>query len=374
MVLAQDCFNEIYSKNDEAMTVSREIIQKILEAGVRAPSGSNSQPWRFGVKDDQIFVFALPEKDHPVLNFRNRGTWVAHGALLENILVASSKLGYDAKFDLFPDKNNRNLVAKVKLMKSNPKEESLYKAIFERTTNRKPFKTGPLTSAQKSELLSAGLAVDESVVRLIEDKKDIDTLAKASSVNEIVMLGNQLLHKLFFKEIVWTEEEEKKRGGGLYLKTMELKPPQQFALKTLFSHWSVMNFLSKIGFLGAIARGNAKIYASAAACGVIVVEDRDESFVSAGRAMERIWLTSTKMGLSFHLITGVLFLWQRIKAGMTSEFSDKEVRLVRDAYRAIASVCGVPDNKVIALLFRVGYGDQPTARSIKLPPVIKSKD
>ena len=106
-----------------------EDIQKILEAGCRAPSGSNSQPWRFMVKDNQISIFALPEKDHPILNFRHRGTWVAHGALLENILITSSHLGYKTDVKLFPDKDYPKFIAKIK-SKPLSKESKSQKTLF----------------------------------------------------------------------------------------------------------------------------------------------------------------------------------------------------------------------------------------------------
>lgn len=70
--------------------ISREVIQKILEAGAQAPSGSNSQPWRFEVAGGTISIIMLPEKDHPILNFRNRGTLLAHRALIENIVIAAA--------------------------------------------------------------------------------------------------------------------------------------------------------------------------------------------------------------------------------------------------------------------------------------------
>ena len=36
------------------MVINKEDIKKILEIAANAPSGSNSQPWKFKVKDNQI--------------------------------------------------------------------------------------------------------------------------------------------------------------------------------------------------------------------------------------------------------------------------------------------------------------------------------
>src|SRR3989344_6623100 len=96
----------------------KDAIQKILGASINAPSGSNSQPWRFEIENNIINLFILPEKDHPILNYRNRGTLIAGGAMIENIMIASAEFGYTADIEMFPDKNNQNLIAKIKLENS----------------------------------------------------------------------------------------------------------------------------------------------------------------------------------------------------------------------------------------------------------------
>lgn len=351
----------------------RETISKILESAVYAPSGSNSQPWRFRVSDGLIYVYALPEKDHPVLNFRNRGTWVAHGALIENIAIASREFGYRADIELSPDRKDPKLTAKIRLEKAAVNKDPLFSGMRLRTTNRKPYKTSPLAGEQKKEFLSVLDGPYLESVKLITDSDKMKALGEAMSINEVVMLDNQLLHKLFFNELVWSERDEKKKGTGLYLKTMELKPPQQFALR-IFKHWPVMNLLNKVGLAKSIASDNAKGYASASAIGAILVENNDHAFITAGRAMERLWLKATGMGLSFHLVTGVLFLWQGITAGEAKGLSTEHIELIKNAYQKMASIYDVKDDRIIALLFRLGYGGEPTARSSKLPPDVVFED
>lgn len=334
-----------------------------------APSGGNSQPWRFEVSNDETLdIIALPEKDHPILNFRYRGTWVAHGALLENILVASSFLGYKAEYEIFPDRSIPNLTVRIHFDKIASSNESLYSAIKLRATNRKKYQPAPLTVDQKKEILETAREIGTGEVRLIEDKEKMSEVAKAMSVNEIVMLENKILHDLFFREVVWTEKEEKKRGGGLYLKTLELKPPQQ-ALFKLLRYWRVMSLFNKIGFAKIIAKDNAAVYGSGAAMGAIIVDDKDEEFINAGRLLERIWLKSTKMGLSLQLITGGLFLWQKISGDGSKDFSASHTAMIKDAYEQVRRTFDVKDG-VAALLFRVGIDGSPSARSIKLPPRI----
>lgn len=106
--------------------INKETIQKILEASINAPSGSNSQPWRFEFFDNELRIIATPEKDHPILNFRNRGTWVAHGALIENIIIAATHFGFKTKPHFFPDYRDPNLTAILEFKKDDLVSDPLF--------------------------------------------------------------------------------------------------------------------------------------------------------------------------------------------------------------------------------------------------------
>jgi len=349
--------------------IPREIIQKIIEAAANAPSGSNSQPLRFEVRKNEIDIIALPERDHPILNFRNRGTWIAHGALIENIAIAAREFGYSPKIMVFPDTTNKNLTARITLTKTNEPKDSLYPAIASRCTNRKPYATTPLSKIQKEELIRIAERWKQGniSVKFIESKEQIEKIGQAASVNEVIMFENRALHKLLFEEIVWTREEEKKRGKGLLFATMELKPPP-LMVKMLRS-WSLMRILNMLGVARAIAKDNVKMYAATPMVCAINTGNDDADFINAGRLLERLWLQATSMGLNVHLMTGILFMWQRIASGETGWLSENHVALIREAYQTTASIVQ-PGGKNVALLFRIGKAENPTARSLKLPPEI----
>jgi hypothetical protein len=132
-----------------------------------------------------------------------------------------------------------------------------------------------------------------------------------------------------------------------------------------------MHFFNKIGMARMIARDNAKIYAQAAGMGAIVTQDTDLAFFEAGRLMERIWLQATRMDLGFQLMTGTLFLHQRLQAGNFSELSEAPANLIHHSYDTIARTFAAADRSV-ALLFRVGEADAPSSFSYKKPPIFIS--
>ena len=159
----------------------REVIKKILNTAVWAPSGDNSQPWRFEVRDRIIDVFCLPEKDNPIFNYRNRGTYLANGALIENIVIAASHEGYATEVKIFPDSANPKHIAQIELTSSDPKAEPLYNYILKRASNRKFYqKNKTLSLEQKNTLLQASAAFAEVKTVFIEEKKPCLKLARQS--------------------------------------------------------------------------------------------------------------------------------------------------------------------------------------------------
>jgi hypothetical protein len=196
-----------------------ERLKKILNAACQAPSGGNSQPWHFELFDQGINVIAEPEKDNKILNYHNRGSWIANGAVIENIAIASTHLGYKTEIQLFPESKRPNLVATIKLRATAPQNEQLYESIFRRRTNRRAYEENSLLTTQKSAILkSSERFVGE--LRLIEDKENIKALADASSIGDLLMFENKELHNLFFQELIWTKKEENRKKAGLYIKTL----------------------------------------------------------------------------------------------------------------------------------------------------------
>src|SRR3990172_12416210 len=189
----------------------RDTIQKILEMAVYAPSGDNSQPWKFVAKDNEIKIFNIPDRDNFYLNFRQSGSYVAHGALIENIVITASQHGYKADISLFPDSQNNDLVAVIKLTQTSPTEERFYPLIKERVTNRKPYENKKLSEGQKRSFLNAPEEVGgEGKIILVDEEDKMRLIGEASSAMEQIALETDFLHKLFFGDIVWTEEEEQK--------------------------------------------------------------------------------------------------------------------------------------------------------------------
>lgn len=351
--------------------MEKTIIRSIIESAVQAPSGDNSQPWRFEVHEDHIDIYNLVGRDATLFNFKNRGDFLAHGALIENMVIAAEHFGYGAKVALLPEPGRSDHTATVYLEKTAEKmEATLFNAIRERATNRRAYKAYALTAEEKQrieQMKGAGGAE----VRLADGREEVDRLATIVSLNERLLLENKHIHDFLFSIIRWTDEEERGKPG-MHIKTLELAPPQRFAFRR-FQSWKFVQCANKIGASKFIAKENAKGYASSSAIGAIIMQgDAPKDFMQAGRLLERMWLTLTDNGFSLQPVTAVAYLAQRIQAGAAGELSAEHQELVKRADEETRKILGI-GNETIAMVFRIGKGDAPSARSIKLDPSIQWK-
>jgi hypothetical protein len=344
--------------------IERSIILKIIEAGNLAPSGGNSQPWKFIVKDNIIQVIALPEKDHPILNFKNRGTWIAHGALLENMEIAAKNFGIDINYKIFPDNNTSFIIDLIE--SKGLAEENLYEFISKRHSNRKPFKKELLSDGDK-EYLFKEISKYKNLgceVFYIENERSINKIAENLAKDILINFGNDEMHKLLFKEILFKERDQLNRGG-LYIKTMEI-PSVGILLFRLLRNKKILNFFKKTGLINQLYTNSVKTASSCALMGAMFVRNTDESFIYAGKLLENIWLRVTKLNLGLHLITGIPFLWQRINFSKDNIFSTEEKTLINNAYLNIVREFIVDNHdKILAFVFRIGKTSPPSSVSLK---------
>lgn len=350
--------------------ISQNDILKILRAAVQAPSGDNSQPWKFRIMGNLILVHNIPGRDGSLFNFRNRGDFVAHGALIENMRIAASQFGYYASIRTFPDAQNPYLIAEVALEKTVPQEEPWFPWIAHRATNRKLYRTSSLSQEQKILLQKAAAGFGVELV-LVDEPAQKQAFARALSLNERLLLENRTIHDHIFSLINWSDAEEKRNRSGLFIETLELLLPQRIAFH-LFRFWSLVRMLNVVGLPKFLSNEGAKIYCASGVIGALLIpDDTDESFIVTGRVFERVWLEATRLGLSIQPVAAVIYLYQRVVAHEASALSSNQIGAVKYAYEVMHKICGARD-KILSMTFRIGEGGGPSARSLRREPEIET--
>lgn len=318
------------------------------------------------MRGNQIRQYNVPERIARSYALRQSDP-ISHGILLETIRIAASEQGCSATLRLFPDRSERNCIALIELNETGESASPLCPFIAQRVSNRKPYWPERLRQDHRRELIGAGKDVEQCEVRIIEDAEKIAAIAQAASLNERLGLENPVVHATVIGHLRFTEAEHEKLRDGLYIKTLEMPPAAEFAFRYVFRHWPLMGVLGRFGIPAKVAAQlEALCRASAAYGAVLVRSSRDEDFIAAGCVMQRVWLTATKCGVSLQPTTGPVIFMQRLLAGERTEFTAAQQAMIRNGYERMSAAFGVRDEQ-LAMVFRLGYGDPPSARSLRYP-------
>lgn len=350
--------------------MNKELLEKILADGVTAPSGENCQPWRFVISSEEVFIFNVPEADTSLYNFEQRGSFVAHGALIETICISAKKHGFTPTVKLFPEGERSNCTSRISFVPAPKIDDSLYDMIVKRCTNRRDYKATPLQEGHK-KILENSLA--SSSLILVEEKEKKDILGEMLARHEKVLFENKYLHDFFYNHIIWNKEDEEK-SGGFFIETLEFLPHQRKGV-ILFKNWTILKILNKIlNVSSAISKENTIKYATSPAIGALLMEgDSFEAYIRLGMDMQRVWLTATELGLAMHPCNGTLYLIEFIRNKGGVEFSKSQRDYILESERHLHAHFNVINNAKIGFIFRIGEADSPTACAKRLPPVIEYK-
>src|SRR3989344_4326706 len=267
-------------------------LRALAEKAVEAPSGDNAQPWRFRIRENVITLFNIEGADQTLYNFRERGSYLSHGAVAENLRLLAVAQGFSCRIEPFP--GEPHAPARVSFTGERAERDPLVGALPKRVTNRKPYAKKPLEPEHRAAMERAAADIAGPRLILIEERARVHELSRHLSVNERLLMENRHLHDFLFGMIRWTRDEERQKAG-LYVKTMEFPPPLRFLLRHVFVHWGAVATFNRIGFSRAITKQTSALYAASSAIGAFVIPaERDADFFAAGRAFERLWLAATQ--------------------------------------------------------------------------------
>jgi len=345
--------------------MNKIIINKILEAAVQAPSGDNVQPWELKVSErfTMIKLYNLPDKDDSYYNFNQMASYISHGAVIENIVIASRHFGFYAQVNLFPNEKECDLVAMIKLVPEEAKETPLYQAIFERCTNRFQFKKAKVTTEMMDTVLASVKGIDNVSVKLISQKDKVKQISKELMVNDRLVFERKDIHGFLFDKIRWNKKQIEETMDGMPVSVLGLTPIEKLSFP-LMKFWSFVKMANYFGLSRIVALKCWWNCRTSTMLGMVSVKGSDKvAFVQGGRAVQRVWLETTLLGLSLQPIIGLTLLIYRLKNNELNAFSRKHQKIVRHSMNILPTLFNTDQNDTLVMGFRIGAG----------PTIVKTK-
>jgi hypothetical protein len=285
-------------------------IADILELARWAPSGDNTQPWRFKILDKHhLIIHAFDTRDHCIYDLDGHPSQIALGTLLETLAIAASAHGLMAEFNRHPGSPDTHPDYFVSLIPdSQLPPDSLLSYIKQRSVQRRSMHTIPLTEPQKKILQSA--VGKHYTVRWFEGWMQRWQMANLMFDNAKLRLTLPEAYSVHRNIIEWKARfsEDRVPDQALGLDAMTLK-----LMRWVMSSWQRVFFFNTY-LAGHIVPRIEMDLLPGLFCGAHFAIVADEipttidHYVAAGRAVQRFWLTATSLGLQLQPeMTPVIF-------------------------------------------------------------------
>lgn len=354
-----------------AQKLELETIHWLAAMGTLAPSAHNAQPWGL-VWRPALRTLELrhdPARDLPALDFEHGATWLAFGAMAENLEMAALHLGLGTDTRFFPDPGDERLVATIAFAPgATPETRPLFAQIAARVTNRRRDPRTPLADEDAGALAGAAESAGGGTrVELLRDPATLDEVAALMGAADRISLLDPKIHHDAMHGYRWTPEEVRGHPHGLDVATLELKPHERAGLR-LMQQWRAMECLHRIGGGRALEDLARQSIGAASAIGMLSVAGTTrEAYVLGGRAVQRAWLTATARGIAFHPMTGLPYLFARLRRGDPSDFRPADRDELGALRRRWEVVFRTAPDRAEVFLFRLHRGGPPSARALRRP-------
>jgi molybdopterin/thiamine biosynthesis adenylyltransferase/nitroreductase len=346
---------------------SGSIPEMLVAYATLAPSGGNAQPWSFSSRGHhELLVARDPKAGGGYRDFGYLGSYLAIGAAIENAVIAACDHGIPIEVEVVPEVVGDDAVALLRWSDSAGVQQRCHgerlALIERRATNRRLGDGTPLDPIHAGALRGA-VANSAVHLQLVGDVDARMQVGRILGTFDRIALSVSTLHAEMAAEMRWTDEEAERTLDGLDIATLELDAKDALVLQ-LLTRPDVAAILRAPGRGLALERSALRALTSSSAAGLIRVNGQTrDAFLEAGRAMQRVWLEATRLGLALQPWTAITFVGKLIGTPQADIFTPGEAEEVAKLGEGLDDVFRERSSWSTAMLFRVSHAEAPSARS-----------
>lgn len=343
-------------------------LARILDLARWAPSGDNTQPWRFEITGaSRVVVHGFDTREHCVYDLDGHPSQMSIGALLETMSIAASRESWRMLARRRTDLPETTPTFDVEFVPdAGVVPDPLADCILRRSVQRRAMSMRRLTPAAK-QALEAAVAGSCNVVWMEGWSKRLE-LARLLFANAKLRLTMPEAYQVHKAIIEWNATYSEDRVPD---QALGADPVTTRLMRFVMHDWGRVRFFNRflagtwipritMDFLPGIACGAH--YALCLHRAPATVDD----YVAAGRAVQRFWLAATRLGLVMQPEMTPLIFRNYVRSG--TDFT--RVEAIRDGARRLQGrldrVLGA-DGRDAFWMGRIGHGRPAAARSTRLP-------
>jgi len=260
----------------------------LIQQAAMAPSGHNTQPWKFEAIKNIIRIYPDFSRRLPVVDPDDLALYISLGCALENLVIAAQKDGYSSKVNYFP--NNEEYL-EVELSEGPSSEVTdLYRAIAERQSNRRIYNGSTIPDDHLQQLADANIYPDVDLKTIQTTDKEIEPVIQfVKEANRIQFNDNAFVEELI-SWIRFSKHEALEQKDGLTSSAMGFPSVPR---------WLGNIIIRKFAQPEGEAKKCEKMIRSSAALIFFIAKYRTKkNWVDVGRSFERAALTAASLGIS----------------------------------------------------------------------------
>jgi nitroreductase len=345
-------------------------VEKILDAAHWAPSGDNAQPWTFEVHSEDSFDVCVRIAPGNVYEYHNgEPTLISAGTLLENIAIAAPSQGKSAQWQYRGLAGNVHRISLILTPDPAAGEHPLFGQIERRSVDRRPYRLRGLPEVDRRALSDAAgpdftvewhesLAARRKVAGLTRLATDIRLrIPETFDIHNHIVDWKRVyspdaipsralgLDALTLKIMRWTLADRQRTQMANRLGSPMFAGLQMDVLPGIFS----------AAYFAFRLRRRAAGQAEEAG-----------QLLRLGQAVQRFWLTATKLGLGLQpcLATLAFAYYGRTREQFTVSMAERRKAEILSA-RAEAYLRDVPS---LGFMGRIGFPKAKLeSRSLRRP-------
>lgn len=267
-------------------TIVNDQMRELVRLATLAPSGHNTQPWKFSVTASTIRIFPDYGRQLPVVDPQHRELFISLGCTLENLVLAAGGAGFASDVTYFPPDEPECL--RVNLVSgAGTAVPALRAAIPDRQCTRSVYDGQPVPAADRRQL-------EESASGVGIETRWFGNRAEFEPLIEYVIEGDrrQYTDGKFLRELEdwlrFNDAEAMKARDGL---------SNQCTGNPSVPRWLGTLFLQLSGPRAQVPTDERNLRSSSGMILLASAQDDKRSWVDAGRAVERFALTATSLGI-----------------------------------------------------------------------------
>jgi molybdopterin/thiamine biosynthesis adenylyltransferase len=358
------------------LDLDKQKVKDIVHYACMAPSGANSQSWKWMWHNKTLYLFLDGIYTAGLLDCGNTTSLVGLGAAVENLVIKTHEMG----FEVIVEKNDLNmdsvLVAAIKFFDQAAAApglephvcDDLVTAIPNRLTNRNISRRVKIPREKLEALRHITRTIKGADLLLIDEPDKLAHLGEIIAKMDRIRIMHPGGHRDYRAEIRWTKEEVDAAKNGIdLLGTVDLTPSELAGFRIVRS-WNVIKLLNDWGLGTGLERMGRKTIQGASALGFVTMPNfTSDDFFEGGRALERVWLAATKDNIAVHPASIASLVFNTLLHGNPDVFSGNMKKEVEELRKEFSSLFQLKDGLGEVLLLRFFIAGSPKARAVRYP-------